>query len=65
MNILLLIEKREQISHLICENPKNKKYQEIMELKKEGEKKPKIVKAEWIFNCLRAGKIEDETDFLF
>ena len=65
LNFNINSEKREKITHLVCESQKNKKYQEILELKKAGRKCPKIVKAEWIFNCLRAGKMEDETEFLF
>ena len=64
-------QKREKISHLICENEKSKKYQEIIQQRsdKPDESKtiqaPKIMKAQWIFKCLTEGKSVNETEFLF
>jgi len=36
-----------------------------MEMRKQGENVPKIIKAEWIFRCLREGNMENESDYLF
>ena len=52
---------------MICESEKNKKYQEILQIKYLGitQNLPKIVKAGWIFKCLTEGKIVDDQDFIF
>jgi len=52
---------------LICETEKNKKYQEIIQMRNVENSKapPFIVKADWIFRCLTEGKMSDESDFIF
>jgi hypothetical protein len=48
------------MAFLICENPKSKKYLEIKDIQI-----IKIFKSEWVFECLRLGKLIEDAKFFF